>query len=143
MHDKWYTCQLFFSKMCEIFRLHRTGFSKDLLMASEDCWRFWKTFYLKIHLTKDVDRNILDYFKTGPTIPKDFQPISSIIKEFRWCSDDFLNVKKKDWILFHRFLSNLHSLLSVRCEKLVWMCEITILDLRAWDSRIMHESWQV
>ena len=57
-------------------------------------------------------------------------PISSIIKEFRRCANDFSNVFKQ-----------LHSLLIVRCEKLVWMREITILDLLAWDSRIMQERW--
>ena len=39
---KLYTCQLFFSKMCEIFRLHRFWISEDLQAASEDCGRFRK-----------------------------------------------------------------------------------------------------
>ena len=34
-------------------------------------------------------------------------------------------------------------LLSIRREKLVWKREITILDLQAWDSHIMRESWQL
>ena len=37
----------------------------------------------------------------------------------------------------------LHSLLSVRRDKLGCMCEVTILDPQVWDSRIMRESWQV
>ena len=72
--------------------------------------------------------------------PKDFHPISSIIKEFRRCCDDFSNIKKQLSFYLIGFLSNLHSLLSVRREKLVWMPEITILDPQVWDSR---ESWQV
>ena len=140
-----YTCQLFFSKMREIFRLHRIWISEDFPTASEDCQRFRKTSEDRQRLpmtsedfltTSDDNRRcrkIFDNFKTGPvTTSKGFQTISSIIEEFWRCSDDFSNVKKQ-----------LHSLLSVRCEKLVWMCEITILDLQEWDSRIIHESWQV
>ena len=49
---------------------------------------------------------------------KDFQAISSIIKEFRRCSDDFSNVKNY-LILIHPVFKQLHSPLSVRREKLV------------------------
>ena len=51
-----YTCQLFFSKMREIFRLHRTSVSKDLPKASEDCQRFPKTFEDHRRFTDDLRR---------------------------------------------------------------------------------------
>ena len=38
-----YTCQLFFSKLREIFRLHRTWISEGIPTASENCWNFRKT----------------------------------------------------------------------------------------------------
>ena len=46
---------------------------------------------------------------------------------FRRCSGDFSNVFKQ-----------LHSLGSVRREKLVWIHEMTILDPPAWDSLLMR-----
>ena len=105
---KMYTCQLFFSRMCEIFRLHRIWISEDIPTASEDCRRFRKTFEdhrrfptasKDFPMTFDDNwrcRKICDDFKTGPAwFPKDFQPISSVIKEFRRCSHDFLNVRNQ------------------------------------------------
>ena len=50
---------------------------------------------------------------------------------------------KNYWIFIYLVFKQVHSLLSVRRAKLVWMREITILDLQVWDSCIMHESWQV
>ena len=50
---------------------------------------------------------------------------------------------KKNWIFIESVFKRLHSLSSVGRENLVWMCEITILGLQAWDSHIMCESWQV
>lgn len=39
----FYTCQLFLSKMCEIFVFTEPEFSEDLLTASEDCQSFRQT----------------------------------------------------------------------------------------------------
>ena len=78
-----YTCQLFFSKMHEILRLHGTWISKDLLTASEDCEAFGRLpkitedFWWLPKIAKDFQttskdsqrcRKIFDDFKTGQTI---------------------------------------------------------------------------
>ena len=60
-----YICQLFFSKMREIFHLHRTWFSEDLSMASEDCQRFCKLFkdHLRFVMTSKDCQRFLDDFQ--------------------------------------------------------------------------------
>ena len=156
LHQMFYTCQLFFRKMREIFRLHRIWISEDLLTASGDCWWFRKTFEDRWRFpttsedfptTSDGNRGVEIFSMTSKQgqqrFPNDFQPISSIIKEFqRCCSDDFSNVKKQLSFYLIGFKQS-HSLLSARHEKLVWMSEVTILDPQAWDSRLMRESWHV
>ena len=80
-----YTCQLFFSKMREVFRLHRIWISEDLPTAWGDCRRFRKTCVdgqrfpttsEDFPTTSDYNRRcrkIFDDFKTGPaTISKRF-----------------------------------------------------------------------
>ena len=67
--------------MREIFRLHRIWISEDLPTASEDVERLSE-------VAEDFP-TASDDFPTGSSkqgqqrFPKDFQPISSIIKEFR------------------------------------------------------------
>ena len=100
----------FFSVKCvRIFVSgHRIWISKDLPKASEDCRRFRKTSEdhrwfpttsEDFPTTSDdnrICRKIFDDFKKSrQRFPKDFQPISSIIKEFWRCSDDFSNIKKQ------------------------------------------------
>ena len=46
-------------------------------------------------ITKGKERFSTSSKQGQQQFPKDFQPISRIIKKFRRCSDDFLNVKKQ------------------------------------------------
>ena len=65
----------FFSKMCEIFRLHRIWISEDFPMASKDKRIFQKIskdFPTTSH-DNQTYRKIFNDFKTGPaTISKGF-----------------------------------------------------------------------
>ena len=92
-----YTCQLFFSKMREIFSLHRIWISEDLPASSVDHRRF-PTTSEDFPTTSDDNRRsrkIFDDFKTGrATISKGFPSNLEHFKDFRRCSDDFSNVKK-------------------------------------------------
>jgi len=110
-----YTCQLFFSKLREIFRLHSTWISEDLPTASEDCRRFLKT----PKIAEDFRRlpKIAEYF------PMTSKRITSHNLNMSWCheinmrnrvsfEDAFLRdspivlCRKKIECLFNRFLSN-------------------------------------
>ena len=119
--------------------------------CSQTIWRAFLEQWFNSHSGNKITRllqTITEVIERFPTtskngrqqFPKDFHPISSIIKDFRRCCDDFSDIKKQLSFYLIGFLSNFHSLLSVRREKLVWMPEITILDPQVWDSR---ESWQV
>ena len=94
-------------------------------------------------MTTSIDnrrcRKIFDVFQT---IPKDFQPISRIIKEFLRCSYNFLNVKKIE-SLFNRFLSSYTRYCQLGVRNWSECARLQILDPQVWDSRIMCESWQV
>ena len=148
--------------MCEIFCLHRIWISEDLPTAAEDCQIFRKTSEDRQRFpmtSKDCwrfpdgfqrEQKCVDRFSTtskqGQRFWKDFQPISSIIKEFRRCSDNFSSVFKQLIIIIIMCECVRCQLLSVRHKKLVWMCYITVLDLQAWCMRVgryMHESLQV
>ena len=71
--------------------------SRAVLRSSEDVLTTFRTSKTTEFLFNRFLSNCTRYchldFETGPRFPKDFQPISSIIKEFRRCSDDFSNVK--------------------------------------------------
>ena len=107
-----YTCQLFFSKMWDFSspqNLNFWRFTNSFRLFPKISKEFWrsprifdnfrrlsKIFRRLPKLTEDVER-FLTTSKQGQHFSKDFHPISSIIKEFRRCSDDFSNIKKK-WI---------------------------------------------
>ena len=129
--DHLYTCQLFFSKMCEILHLHRTWISEHLPTAPEDCQRFPKT-------SKDCGRFLMT--SEDCRLPKITDCVERFSTNSKQDSPQLFFTKKKKWIFTQSVFKQLHSLLSVGREKLVWMREITILDLQAWDSRIMCES---
>ena len=81
-------------------------------------------------------RKIFDDFKTGNA--NNFKRISNQSQALFKSSEDVPDDN------FSNVFKQLHSLLSVRREKLVWMREIRILLYpQAWDSRIMRarESW--
>ena len=112
MISKCYTCQLFFSKICEIFRLHRIWNSEDLPAASEDCRTFRKTSKDRRRFpTTSEDfpttsndnrrcRKIFDDFKTGAAmISKGFQTNLEVF----W---RLLERQKTIEFLINRFLSN-------------------------------------
>ena len=71
-----YTCQLFFSKMHEIFCLHRIWISKDLLTASEGCQRFRKTY-------KDRQRFSMTSQDVPPTSEDNYQRWRKIFDDFK------------------------------------------------------------
>ena len=111
------TCQLFFSKMREIFRLHRIWVSEDLPTASKHCLRFRKTSedHQRFPMTSEdfptasddnrTCRKIFDDLKTWPaTISKGFQSWA-LLKS----SKDVLTTSrtsKRIEFLFNQFLSN-------------------------------------
>ena len=66
----FYNCQLFLSKMGEIFRLHRTWISEDLPTASGNCRSFGRLPKIAEDFTMTSENNqrcrkIFDDFKTG------------------------------------------------------------------------------
>ena len=114
-----YTCQLFFSKMREIFHLHRIWISEDLPTASKGCQRFWKTSEDRLRFpttsedfptTSDDNqrcRKIFNDFKTGPAtvskgFPTNLEHYWRVPKMFR----RLLERRKTIEFLFNRFLSN-------------------------------------
>ena len=98
------------------FRRFNNGFRR-LPKIFNDFWKLPKISPQLAKVTEGVER-FSTTSKQGQWFPKDFQPISSIIEEFQRCSDNFSNGKKKNYFIV---LKELHSLLSVRREKLVWM----------------------
>ena len=140
-----YACQLFSVKCMRFFVSTESEFLKiyrHLPLITEGFQQLPKISQRLPMITEGLERFSMTSKQGVQRFSKDFQAISSIIKEFRRCSDNFSNVKNY-WIFIHSVFKQLHSLLSVRREKLVWMREITILDPQAWDSHIMHESGQV
>ena len=127
-----YTCQLFFSKMREIFCLHRIWISEDLSKSSEDRRRFPATSEDFPMTSGDNrrSRKIFDDFKTGGAAisrgcPSNLEHYLRVPKMF-WRLLD--RTSKSYWNFVYSVFKQLHSLMSVRREKLVWMREITILD---------------
>ena len=76
--------------------------------------RFPKISQRLLTITKGTERFLTTSKQGRQRFPKDFQPIPSIIKEFRRYSDDFSNVKKQlrchftqNWVFLHTlFLEN-------------------------------------
>ena len=140
-----YTCQLFSSKMREIFRWQLPKIAEDFgrLPKITKCFqRLPKIEWRLPKITEGVDR----FSTTSNRASSDFQRISNQSWALWKRPKDVLTssqTSKNNWIFIWSGFKQLHSLLSVRREKLVWMSEITILDPQAWDSRIMRESWQV
>ena len=100
----------FFSVKCERFFVStKSEFPKiywRLPKIAEDFGRFRKTSEDRQRFptsSKDLPTTTED---GQQRFPKDFQPISNIVKESRRCSNDFLNVEKTIEFLFDRFLSN-------------------------------------
>ena len=122
-----------FSVKCEIFCPYSLNFRRftdsfqRLSKFSKEFQRSLKTSRRLLKITKGVERFLTTSKQGTPMIFKGFSTNLEIIKEFRRCSNDFSNIFKY-----------LHSLLSVRHEKLVWMREITILDPQAWIRPILR-----
>ena len=93
---------------------------KRLLKINEDFQRLPKIYRWLLKITEGVER-FLTTSKQGQQFP-----ILNIIWEFRRCSDDFLNTLKQ-----------LHTLVSVRHEKLVWMRH----NFRAVGVRLAYNAW--
>ena len=106
-----YTCQLFFSKMREIFHLHRIWISQDLATSSEDPRRF-STTSKHFPMTSDDNqrsRKIFNDFKTGRAtiskgLPSNLEHYYRVPKMF-W---RFLERQKTIEFLFDRFSSVLN-----------------------------------
>ena len=113
----------FFSKMREIFRLHRTWISEDLPTPSEDCWNFRKT-------SEDRQRFSMtsEDCRSFPTTSEDerderFSTTSKqgapmIFKGFLTNPEHYERVLKMFWRFLECLIKQLHSLLSVSCEVL-------------------------
>ena len=73
-----------------------------------------------LKITRGKERFSTTSKQSCQQFPKDFQPILSIIKKFRRCSDDFSNVEKQLTKSKNKSaFKQLHSSLSDRREKLV------------------------